>query len=69
MTEKMHDLSADFWHDLARVTPHITLPVDSHEDTALLKSLFADRPSIEVTAKHCYRALKDVCKLPMYRPL
>ncbi|PBK64348.1 hypothetical protein ARMSODRAFT_470846 [Armillaria solidipes] len=69
VVEKMHDLRRYFWRDLARMTPHITPPVDAHEDTSFLKSLLADRPSIEVTAKYCYRALKNVYKLPMYRPL
>ncbi len=64
--EKMHNLCRCFWHDLTHVTPHITLPIDAHKDTSFLKSLLADHPSIKVTEKYCYRALKNVYKLPMY---
>ncbi|KAK0442044.1 uncharacterized protein EV420DRAFT_1217895, partial [Desarmillaria tabescens] len=49
------------WSDLARMAP-LSAP---REDTVLLKSLQAHRPSIEVNVKYCYRVLKILYKLPM----
>ncbi|PBK80276.1 hypothetical protein ARMGADRAFT_949801 [Armillaria gallica] len=65
---KMLKLRKSFWSDIACVAPQMAPPSAPQDDTALLKFLLAHRPSIEVTAKYCYRVLKNVYKVPMYQP-